>query len=333
MRALVTGATGFLGLYIVEALCARGDQVRAFCRQPSLELEKLGVELAFGDLASAEEVARACRNMEVVFHVAGIAGIWGSWSLYYQANTVGTLNVLNGSQTHGVGRLVYTSTSSVTFDGSEQSGIDESAPYPQKWLCHYPHSKALAEERILAANGVNGLLTCSLRPHLIWGPRDRHLVPRLIQRAKCGDLRQVGDGANLVDMTYVENAAGAHLNAADALTPGAAACGNAYFISQGEPINCWQWINEILKLAHLPPVANRVSYGTAWTAGLLYEMAYQILGRSDEPKMTRFLAAQLAKSHFFNMQRARRDLGYHPQVSSSEGMRRLGEWLENRQSL
>lgn len=328
VKALVTGAGGFLGLYVVEQLVARGDQVRGFSRRRYDALDKLQAESVQGDIRDDEAVARACKDVDVVFHTAGVAGIWGPWNHYHGINTVGTQNVIAACWRNDVPRLVYTSSPSVTFDGSNQLGIDESVPYPDKWLCHYPHSKALAEQAVLAANGQNGLVTCSLRPHLIWGPRDQHLIPRLLDRAKAGKLRIVGDGSNLVDMIYVENAATAHLQAADALVPGSPACGKAYFISQGEPVNCWGWINDILKLAGLEPVAKSVSLKTAWSAGLVLELLHKLLRRNSEPRMTRFLAAQLATSHYFDISRARQDFGYEPKISTAEGMRRLGESLK-----
>jgi len=327
MNALVTGAGGFLGLYIVEQLVARGDRVRAFSRRHYPRLDDLGVESVQGDLRDGVEVARACDDIDVIFHSAGVAGIWGPWDFYYGINTLGTMNVLAGAVRHGVGRLVYTSSPSVTFDATDHEGVDESIPYPTRWLCHYPHSKALAEQHVLSANGKDGLLTCALRPHLIWGPRDQHLIPRLLERARHGKLWRVGDGTNLIDMVYVENAASAHLQAADALKPGAPVCGRAYFVSQGEPVNCWQWIDEILALAGLPPVRKSISLRKAWVMGAAMEVIYGLLRIKTEPRMTRFLAAQLARSHYFNVQRAREDLGYSPQIPKSEGMRRLGEEL------
>jgi len=328
LHALVTGAGGFLGRYIVEQLVARGDRVRTLSRGKYAELDRLGVETMQGDIQDAGAVERACEEVEVVFHVAAVAGIWGPWRHYHGINTLGTSNVLAACRKQGVGRLVYTSSPSVTFAGRDQCGVDESVPYPTRWLCHYPHTKALAEQEVLATNGAGGLATCSLRPHLIWGPRDQHLIPRLIERARRGQLRQVGDGTNRIDAVYVENAAMAHLQAADALRPDSPVAGRAYFITNGEPVNCWQWINEILALAGLPPVKRRISRQTAYAAGAVLEGLWTVLGRSDEPRMTRFLAAQLATSHYFDISAARRDFGYKPRVSMAEGMRRLGEWLK-----
>jgi len=329
VRALVTGAGGFLGLYLVERLLARGDRVRTLCRGQYAELEALDVETVRADLCDREAVVAACRDIDVVFHVAAVAGLGGPWQHYYEINTLGTQHIVEGCHRHGVGRLVYTGSPSVTFDGTDQRGVDESALYPETWLSHYPHSKALAEQHVLAANGVAGLLTCSLRPHLIWGPRDRHLIPRLLQRARSGRLRRVGDGTNLVDMVYVENAAEAHLLAADALKPGSPVAGSAYFISQGEPVNCWGWIDEILGLAGLPPIKKTISLRAAWRVGAVFETLYRLFGRKTDPPMTRFLAAQLATSHYFDIRRAREDFGYRATVSTAEGMRRLAAELSS----
>ena len=323
MKALITGAGGFLGLYLVEQLLARGHSVRAFCRRRYPALDALGVKTIQGDLRDREATIAACRDTEVVFHAASVAGIGGPWSYYYDSNTQGTRHIVEGCRRHGVGRLVYTSSPSVTFDGSDQRGVDESAPYAARWLSHYPHSKALAEQDVLAANGRDGLLTCALRPHLIWGPRDRHLLPRLLARAAAGRLRRIGDGTNLIDTVYVENAAEAHLLAADALMPGSRVAGQAYFISQGEPLNCWQWIDALLALAGLPQIRKSMSLRAAWAVGAALELVYRVFRLSGEPPLTRFLAAQLARCHYFDIRHAREDFGYRPRISIEEGMRRL----------
>ncbi len=328
MKALVTGAGGFLGQYIVEQLRQRGDQVRALVRRESPALAGLGVEIARGDIRHAAEVERACEGVDVVFHTAAIASIWGPWELFYETNTLGTRHVIEGCRKHRVPKLVFTSSPSVTFGGEDQCNIDESAPYPTRWLAHYPHTKALAEQEVLAANS-DELLTCALRPHLIWGPRDQHLIPRLLTRARSGQLRQVGDGQNLVDTIYVENAALAHLQAADALSPGSPVAGRAYFLSQGEPVNCWGWINRILELAGISPVNRCISLRVAYAAGAVLETLWKVTGRTSEPRMTRFLALQLARHHYFDISRARNDFGYEPRIGTEEGLRRLAaSWTE-----
>jgi nucleoside-diphosphate-sugar epimerase len=280
-----------------------------------------------GDIRDAETVHNACADMDVVFHTAAVAGIWGKWQYFHQINTVGTQHVVDACQSQGVPRLVFSSSPSVTFDGTDQCGVDESAPYPDAWLCHYPHTKALAEQHVLTSHGKNGLATCALRPHLIWGPRDRHLIPRVIERARRKQLRRIGDGHNLIDMVFVENAARAHLQAADALAIESPVGGRAYFISQGAPVNCWDWINEILAVAGLEPVTKTISFRAAWRAGRVLECAHRLLRLQSEPRMTCFLAAQLATSHYFDIAAAQRDFGYQPHIATDEGMQLLAETL------
>ena len=328
LHTLVTGAGGFLGHEVAQQLAARGDHVRVLTRVKKPELDRLGVEYRLGVVQNREDVLNAFRGtvpLECVFHVAGKAGIWGKWPEYYGVNVQGTLNVIAACREFLVPRLVYTSSPSVTFDGRDQCGIDESAPYATRWLAHYPRSKALAEQAVLESNGKEGLWTCALRPHLIWGPGDQHLIPRLIERARQGQLRRVGDGKNRIDTIYVENAAEAHLLAADRLQGGSPVCGRAYFLSQGAPVNCWEWIDQVLELAKLPPVRKSISFRAAYMAGAMLEGLWWLLSRTDEPRMTRFLAAQLATSHYFNIAAARSDLDYAPRVSLAEGMERLAE--------
>lgn len=329
MKVLITGAGGFLGQYIAERLVARGDTVRSFSRSHLPQLAALGIEHQAGDIRDAAAVMNACQGQDAVIHTAALAGIGGYWKEYFQINTQGSLNILAGCQKHAIPRLVYCSSPSVTFAGTSQSGVNESVPYPAKWLCHYPHTKALAEQAILSANGKHGVATCALRPHLLWGPRDQHLIPRLIVRARAGQLRQVGDGTNLIDATYVENAAQAHIDALDRLSLTSPAAGKAYFISQGEPVNCWNWINDLLVMAGLPKVKRRISFRAAYAAGALLEGAHWLFRNPAEPRMTRFLASQLATDHYFDITSARQDLGYSPQITMADGMQRLTQSWQN----
>ncbi len=325
MRAMVTGAGGFLGQYIVEQLIAQGHEVRAFCHRSNDEIADLGAEVVVGDLLDVRFVTNSCRDMECVIHTAGIAGMGGPWKRYFRANTLGTFNVTEACRRRGVSKLVFTSSPSVIFNGSDLCGVDESVPYPRKWLGNYSQSKALAEQIVLKANGKHGVATCALRPHLIWGPRDRSLFPRLLEHARHGKMAMVGDGTNLIDTTYVENAAEAHILAAEALTIDSPVAGKAYFISQGEPVNCWQWVNRLLQIAGLPPIERRVTFGAAWKIGRAYEFFYWLFRKTGDPPMTRFMASQLAHSHYFNISRAKNDFGYTPNISTNEGVRRLTE--------
>ncbi|HLW63749.1 MAG TPA: NAD-dependent epimerase/dehydratase family protein [Gemmataceae bacterium] len=330
MKALVTGGGGFLGRAIVDQLRERGDGVRSFSRQAHPELAKLGIEQLQGDLSDTAAVARAVAGCDVVFHVAAKAGIWGPYREYYETNVMGTQNVVAACKKNAVRRLVFTSTPSVVFNGHDEKGINETAPYSDRFLAWYPHTKCAAEAAVLGANGPD-LATVALRPHLIWGPGDNHLIPRLIQRARQGKLIRVGKGENVVDTTYVDNAADAHLSAADRLAPGSAIGGKAYFLSQGEPMNLWDFINRILALVDLPPVARSVPAWLAYAAGSAMELKQWLLRSPGEPNMTRFLARQLSTAHWFDISAARRDLGYEPRVSTEKGLKRLGAWLKGKE--
>jgi nucleoside-diphosphate-sugar epimerase len=326
MKALVTGGGGFLGGAIVRLLVERGDEARSFSRGDYPLLRELGVAQFRGDLADREAVIRAAEGCDVVFHVAARAGIWGSFAEYYRANVTGTENVIAACCRHGVGRLVFTGSPSVVFDGRDVEGGDESLPYPEHYHAHYPRTKAMAEQRVLAANSSQ-LATVSLRPHLIWGPGDNHLVPRIVARGKAGKLRRIGNRPCLVDTVYVDNAAHAHLLGADRLVHGGAVSGKAYFISNGEPLPLWEMVDRILAAAGLPPVTRSMPAGAALAAGIICEALWNILRLSGEPPMTRFIAREMATAHWFDITAARRDLGYSPQISIDEGLKRLKDWL------
>ena len=343
---LVTGGGGFLGLYIVEQLTARGEKVRVFCRKRYPRLDEIGAEWFAGDVRDTDAVERACEGIDTVYHVAAVPGIWGSWKMFHGINTLGTLNVIDACRKQGVQKLIYTSSPSVIYDGKPHEDVDESYPYPDpsQFLCHYPHSKMLAERAVLQASanrdglcesGQDGtaLLTTALRPHLIWGPRDNHLIPRLIKRAKSGRLRRVGDGTNLISMTYVENAAAAHLQAADALAPNSANAGKAYFINEPEPVNLWDWVNELLQTAGVQPVTKSISAKAAWRIGAVLEGIYRCLFLPGEPPMTRFLASQLSSSHYYSIAAAQRDFGFTPIVGVDVGMQRMRPQLESQGQL
>ena len=274
MKALVTGGGGFLGGVVVRKQLERGDAVRSFTRTAYPWLAELGVEQAHGDLADPEAVARAVEGCDLVYHVAAKAGVWGRYADFHATNVVGTENVLAACKRHGVRRLVYTSTPSVVHGGGSLEGADESVPYAKEYEAGYPETKAAAERAVLAANGPD-LATVALRPHLVWGPGDPHLIPRVLRRARAGKLRRVGTHPVKVAVTYVDNAADAHVLAADKLAPGSPVAGKAYFITDGETVDLWEFINRVLAAAGLPPVTKSVSVWKAKLAGRVLEWAYR----------------------------------------------------------
>ncbi len=324
MRVLVTGPAGFLGGEIVDQLLARGDKVVGVSRGDYPELAEKGVRYHQGDLRDGGFVSRVIRDVDVVVHTAAIAGVWGDYETFYGINTVATLNVIEACRSNGIRTLVYTSSPSVTFGGDHQRGVDESEPYPSKYLCAYPQTKAIAERAVLQAHREGELVTCALRPHLIWGDDDPHLLPRVLARASSGRLRIVGDGKNLVDTVHVINAAGSHLDAIDALEDRPEqAGGRAYFIAQDEPVACWDWIAQICRLGGVEPPTRSISFKGAYAIGATLETIYRVAGRKSEPPMTRFVAAQLAKDHYFDITAAKERLGYRVRISMEEGLQSL----------
>jgi 2-alkyl-3-oxoalkanoate reductase len=326
MIALVTGGGGFLGQAVVRLLVQQGWRVRSFSRRAHPQLSALGVEHRQGELADAAAVVEAAAGCDIVFHVAAKAGVWGKYADFYQANVLGTKNVIAACRRHRIGKLVHTSSPSVVFDGRDMEGVDESVPYPRHFEAFYPQTKAEAEQLVLAANDAT-LATVALRPHLIWGPGDNHLVPRILARGRAGALRRIGERPCLVDTVYIDNAAEAHLQAAQRLAIGTPLAGRAYFIAQGEPLPLWDMVNRILAAGGLPPVTRSISPALAYRIGWILEHVYRLLHLPGEPRMTRFVARELSTAHWFDLSAARRDLGYAPGISVDEGLLRLQQWL------
>ncbi|MFW5883595.1 MAG: NAD-dependent epimerase/dehydratase family protein, partial [Verrucomicrobiota bacterium] len=307
----MTGGGGFLGGRVARRLLEAGHRVRVFQRSACPELEALGAQVMQGNLCEARQVEDAVDGCEAVVHTAAKAGIWGRDADFQAINVGGTRHVVAACRAAGVRYLVHTSTPSVVFSGEAFRGADESLPYGDTRLSAYARTKAQAEREALAADDPAGLRVVALRPHLIYGPGDPHLLPRVVERARAGRLRIVGDGQNKVDITYIENAAQAHLDALAALEAGAAG-GKAYFISDGRPVELWPWINGILERLDIPRIERRVPLRAAYAVGAVAETLWRSLPLKGEPPMTRFVATELAKDHWFDISAARRDLHYDP---------------------
>jgi len=325
---LVTGGTGFLGRHLVERLLAEGRSVAVLARSPAPDLEKRGVRFIRASLDDAPAVRAACVGIETVFHTAAKVGVWGRYDDFFRTNVLGTRALLDGCRAHGVQRLVYTSTPSVVYNGRDLAGADESLPLTTSCPSPYPLTKAIAEREVLTANSAS-LRTIALRPHLIWGVGDPHLIPRVLARARAGRLRIIGSGRNRVDLVHIENATDAHLFAERALSQSnplgyfPAAAGKAYFITNGEPVVLWDWINDLLRALGEPTVTKRISLSAASAFGAMCESLWRLLPVTTEPPMTRFIAAELAKDHWFDLTAARRDLGYTPRITMAAGTAEL----------
>lgn len=308
MKVLVTGGGGFLGGAIIQALLKKNYSLRSIGRKEATHLKLQGVDVVSGDLSDPQVAKTALLGVDAVIHTAAKAGIWGSREEFYKHNYLATQNLLQEAQRANIGYFVYTSTPSVSI-GKEDIGYkNESLPYAEPFLCHYAASKAQAEKAVLAASSIH-FRTLALRPHLIWGKGDPHLVPTLIHKASQKKLIQVGDGKNQVDLTHVDNAAHAHVLALEALKAGKG-LGKAYFISDDAPVNLWSWIKALLQQLGLPAVQKQISFSKAYALGSILEKCFAF--RKHPPPLTRFLAIQLGKSHYFNIQAAKNDLGYYP---------------------
>jgi nucleoside-diphosphate-sugar epimerase len=325
-KVLVTGASGFLGGKLTRRLLEQGCSVTGLCRRPQPELEALGVKMLYVDLSDATAARSACADMDTVFHTAAKVGIWGKREDFKNANVIGTQSIINGCRDFLVPKLVYTSTPSVVFNNQNLAGADESLPYGTDIPCPYPASKVIAEKAVLDAHNQppGHLKTVALRPHLIWGPGDPNLVPRVLERGDKGKLRIVGNGDNRVDLSYIDNVVDAHLCAEAALdrqdnNPG----GKAYFISNDEPVLLWNWINDLLQSHDIAKIEKQMSLAKAQKIGRVLENIWTLFRLKGEPPMTRFVASELAKDHWFDISAAKRDLGYRPRISMKEGMRRL----------
>jgi len=329
LRAVVTGGGGFLGSRIVAMLLDEGHEVRSFSRRHYPNLAARGVDCHVGDLRDVAAVRAAVADADVVFHVAATVGLWGDWADYHSTNVVGTQNVIDACRRNGVRRLVYTSTPSVVADGRPIRNVREDTDRARKHLTHYSRTKAEAEQLVLEANGPQ-LATVALRPHAIWGPGDKHIFVRLIERHRSHRLRLVGRGDNLVDTTFVDNAARAHLDAAKRLAPGSAIAGRAYFISQGDPSPIRVLLNDVFRATGLPPVEKSIPFPVAYAAAWLMEKVYAVLRVREEPPLTRYSVIQFGRDHYFDISAARRDLGYIPTVGIEEGIERLRAGLSQR---
>lgn len=329
MRALVTGGGGFLGGGIARALHENNHDVSIVGRRKYSHLPK-DIKSFQGDIRDFDFLRKTFSGVDTVFHTAAFPGIWGRAEDFYSINVDGTHNVIKACLLGGVQKLIFTSSPSVIYGDTSLKGVDETTPYPENYLCEYPRTKAIAEKLVIEANGVD-LATVAIRPHLIWGPGDPHLVPRILAKADKGRLMRVGQGKNKVDIIYIDNAVSAHLKACDALGVGKPPAGKVYFVSDGKPVKLWSWINDLLKKTGRPPVSRSISYKTALKLGHLLEGLYGFCRIKKEPPMTRFMASQLATSHYFNISRAKKDFGYEPVVSPEEGMNRLIQSLSDPQ--
>lgn len=319
-RCIVLGGTGFLGRAIAGQLVQCGCEVRTFSRHCPDDLAAAGVQCHCGDISDRTALREAMRGCQTVFHTIACCDVWGAKEKFMAVNVEGTRNVLECARECGAKRLIYTSSPSVVVGSGDIVDGDESLPYATRFSAWYPATKRLAEEMVLQADG-GALRVCALRPHLIWGRRDPHLLPGIARAAANGALRQLGNGENIVSLTHISNAVFGHLTAAIELCGRAVNAGKAYFICDAAPVRLWTWIREYLRLAGLPPLRDGFTgRRTAWCIAALSELAAHLLRSACPPHLTKFMVQQLTQSHSFSWRSAARDFGYHPVTDNSAGL-------------
>lgn len=330
MKVLVTGATGFLGQALARRLHSQQADVSALGRNPAVlaQLEREGMRPIRADLADREALAAACQGQAIVFHVGALAAPWGRAQDFYHSNVLGTQNVIAGCETHGVQRLVHVSTPSIYFGLDSLVNVAEGALLPPRPVNEYARTKLLAETEIDSAF-ARGLPVITIRPRAIFGPGDTTILPRLITRLKTGRLPVIGDGQNVIDMTYVENVVDALLLCA--ASP-AATLGKKYNITNGEPTALWPLIAKLCKALGYPYPKRHIPYPVADGIATLLEVVYRLRPGQPEPPLTRYSVALLAKNTTLDISAARRELGYQPRISVEDGFQRFVEWWQASQN-
>ncbi|XP_016499608.2 3beta-hydroxysteroid-dehydrogenase/decarboxylase-like isoform X1 [Nicotiana tabacum] len=344
---VVTGGRGFAARHLVEMLIRyEMFHVRIADLCPDIKLEPdeeegtVGKALRSGrahyvsmDLRDKSQVLKVCEGAEVVFHMAAPDSSINNHQLHHSVNVLGTKNVIDACVELKVKRLIYTSSPSVVFDGVH--GIlngDESLPYPAQHNDSYSATKAEGEALVIKSNDTKGLLTCCIRPSSIFGPGDRLLVPSLVAAARAGKSKFIiGDGNNMYDFTYVENVAHAHVCAERALASGGAvaekAAGQAYFITNMEPIKFWEFVSLILEGLGYERPSIKIPASVMMPIAHLVELAYKLLAAygMKVPQLTPSRIRLLSRSRTFSCSKANDRLGYTPIVPLQDGLRRTIE--------
>lgn len=327
MKALITGATGFLGGALTHRLHGMGWEVTALGRNPAKlnELEDAGMNPIRADISKKSELTEVFKGQEIVFHCAALPSPWGNFEKFYQANVIGTRNVVQACLENKVKRLMYVSTPSIYFDYNSRVGVKEDDPLPEP-ISHYARTKLLAEEEV-DKGSAQGLAVVSIRPRAIFGEGDTVIFPRLIPRLRSGRLPILGDGENIVDLTYIQNVVDALLLCAESPKN---TLGKKYSISNGEPIKIWKLIERICDELGYPHPSRKVSYKTANTVASALEFIYSLIPYSPEPPLTRLSVSMMANSSTVDISAAKNELGYQPKVSIEAGVGRFLKWWKEK---
>lgn len=329
MKVLITGGTGFLGLKTAERMALAGYKVTAAGRNATLKSHFLEKDIAFCqmDLHHPQEVIAACRGQDIVIHCGALSASWGRYEEFFQTNVRGTQHVIKGCFTHDVKRLIHISSPSIYFDFSDRFDIRETDPLPTQSCNAYAQTKLLAEKTIDKAFR-DGLHVVTLRPRGIFGPGDTTIFPRLIEANRKHRLPLIHGGQALLDMTYVENVVDAILLSIQAP---AAACGQKFNITNGEPWTALALVKCLCKKLEEPFYPKQINYTAAYAAAWGMELFSKYLRNYKEPHFTRYSIGIISKSQTLDIQAAKHILGYFPRFGMEEGIAAFAQWWKEKE--
>jgi nucleoside-diphosphate-sugar epimerase len=318
MNVLVTGATGFVGGALARRLVAEGWAVTGLGRNRAAgaTLEHNGVQMIYGDLSQGEVVRFACEGQHLVFHCGALSAAWGNYNHFYQANVVGTRHIVEACLALKGVKLIHVSTPSIYFGYRSRLNVRERGAIPPP-VNAYVNTKWAAEKIVQMHRP--GLQSIILRPRAIFGAGDTSLLPRLLPRLQKGRLPMIGDGKNVVDLTYIDNVVEALWRSAHAPE---SAWGRAYNITNGEPVLLWEVVYHIATALNYPIPTRRLPTAVAFKMAGFLENVWNTLRLWGEPPLTRFAVAALANSTTLDITAAQERLGYAPIVDFETGLRR-----------
>jgi len=326
-RILVTGGSGFVGANLVTTLLDRGYQVRSFDRAPSPLPAQPGLEVLQGDICDRDTVAAAVNGIDTVFHTAAIIELLGGASVTeeyrqrsFAVNVDGTKHLVHAAQAAGVKRFVYTASNSVVMGGKPIAGGDETLPYTDRFNDLYTETKVVAERFVLSQNGVDGLLTCSIRPSGIWGRGDQTMFRKVFESVLAGHVKVlVGRKAARLDNSYVHNLIHGFILAAEHLVPGGTAPGQAYFINDAEPINMFEFARPVVAACGQRLPRLRISGAVVRAAMSGWQRLHFRFGL-PKPPLEPLAVERLYLDNYFSVAKATRDLGYRPLFNTEQAM-------------
>ncbi len=327
-RVLVTGGSGFVGANLVTTLLDRGYHVCSFDRAPSPLPQHPQLNVLQGDITDTADCAEAVAGVDTVFHTAAIIDLMGGASVTdayrqrsFAVNVGGTENLLHAGQAAGVKRFVYTSSNSVVMGGQNISGGDETLPYTHRFNDLYTETKVVAERFVLSQNGVDGMLTCAIRPSGIWGRGDQTMFRKLFESVVAGHVKVlIGRKSARLDNSYVHNLIHGFILAAQHLVPGGTAPGQAYFINDAEPINMFEFARPVIEACGENWPRVRVNGPVVRAAMTGWQRLHFRFG-IPAPLLEPLAVERLYLDNYFSIAKATRDLGYQPPYNTEQAMK------------